>query len=113
MESCKTFIFTTLEYAFGNTRDAIFNALEQGFGYYSKSEFLSLLYQAKKECNELVETVKQRETEIKQLRSEIEFMNTHMFAALNRDVMHMRSKLNSVMHTTPLQRQRFVEELDV
>ena len=123
MESYKTFIFSSVKNAFEYSSDAVFNALEQGFGYYTSNEFIALLYQAKKENHDLSEIVKAQQNEIRQLRSEIEFMNTHVFEALNRDVMYMRHKLDTVIDikpedTTPMDTryikiQRFVEELDV
>ena len=114
----KKFLCNALEYTLGTSKDNIFDVLEHGFGFYTKEEFTYMLYQVKNNYSDALETIESQQNEIQALRRELEYMNSSVFAALNRDITYMRDKLNSIdiksktsMTTKP--KQRVVEQLDV
>jgi cell division protein FtsB len=91
------------EYFFGFVSN-IYDMLEKGYGYYNKDEFLQLVNQAKIENCALKE-------ENRQLKAEIATMNANIVAIIERDLMHMRKKVNTIIK--PNKYTRTIEELDI
>lgn len=90
---------TYYEYIFGYATD-LYELLEKGFGHYNKLEFMQLLYQARDEHEALKE-------ENERLKVEIATMNTNIVASLERELLHMRKQVDSVIKP-----KRTIEQLD-
>lgn len=90
------------EYLFGFVSN-IYDMLEKGYGYYNKDEYLQLVNQAKIDHYTLKE-------ENRQLKAEIATMNTNIVAIIERDLMHMRKKVDTIIKPNY---RRTIEELDI
>ena len=90
------------EYLFGFVSN-VYDMLEKGYGYYNKDEFLQLINQAKIENYTLKE-------ENRQLKAEIATMNMNIVAIIERDLVHMRKKVNTIIKP---KYNRTIEELDI
>lgn len=95
---------TYLENWFGYSMD-IFDTLIKNYDYYTKNEYIDLLYKAKLERDSLIQ-------ENQRLKTELATINTNIVANLHRDLIYMQQQVNTTIKPK-YNIEKKIEQLDV